>query len=108
MKQIIDNKLYDTEKSTLIFKYIKNVPEKRYFLFQEYEINCWRNVDLYKTSKENFFIHIKQRIKDENSSVLFEEKEEYIEQISREEAKKIVQKLDVNKAIELFGEVEEA
>ncbi len=108
MKQVIDNKLYDTEKSKLLYQFLKNIPETRYFMGVEYSINCWRDVDLYKTAKGNYFIHIKQPNIDRNGSTHFEERKEYIEQISYEEAKKIIQELNIEKAIKLFGEIEEA
>lgn len=108
MKQVIDNKLYDTEKSKLLYQFVKNVPETRYFIGKEYSVNCWRDTDLYKTAKGNYFIHIKQPNIDHNSATNYGERKEYIEQISYDEAKEIVQKLNVDKAIELFGEIEEA
>lgn len=109
MKQIIDNKLYNTEKSKLIYSYIKNIPEFIYFLGDKYTFDCWRHVDLYKTSKGNYFIHVKQSDKKKSSAIICStKKEEYIKPISYDEAKKVVQKLDIDKAIELFGEIEEA
>lgn len=107
MKSIVDNKLYDTEKADKIFDYIKNVAESIWILGKEYKQNCWRDVDMYKTKKGNYFIHIKQPNK-ENNSVYYGYKKEYIEAITEEEAKRIVRKLDVEKSIELFGKVEEA
>lgn len=29
MKQIIDNNLYDTDKATLLYSFLKNIPQER-------------------------------------------------------------------------------
>lgn len=108
MKQIINNKLYDTEKAELLYSYLKNVPIMKSILEYTYEINCWRDADLYVTKKKNYFVHIKQANKSRNNSLYIGSLEEYIEEISKEEAKSLIQKLNPNKAIELFGEVEDA
>lgn len=108
MKQIINNKLYDTEKAELLYSYLKNVPIMRAVLGNTYEINCWRDADLYVTKKKNYFIHIKQADRSSNGSIYMGRLVEYIEEISEEEAKSLIQKLNPDKAIELFGEVEEA
>ena len=108
MKQIINNKLYDTEKAELLYSYLKNVPIMRAVLGNTYEINCWRDADLYVTKKKNYFIHIKQADRSRNGSTYIGRLVEYIEEMSEEEAKNLIQKLNPDKAIELFGEVEEA
>ena len=107
MKQIINNKLYDTEKADLLYSYLKNVPTIHSFLGNTYETTCWRDTDLYVTKKNNYFIHIKQANENRNNSYIGRVVE-YIEETSEEEAKNLIQKLDPDKAIELFGEVEEA
>lgn len=107
MKQIINNKLYDTEKADLLYSYFKNVPIKKCFLGNIYETSCWRDADLYVTKKKNYFIHIKQANENRNNSYIGR-LVEYIEEMSEEEAKNLIQKLNPDKAIELFGEVEEA
>ncbi len=106
MKAIIDNKIYDTESANKIYSYLKNVPETRYFLGQEYQTNCWRYADMYKTKKGNYFIHVKQPSEERNNCYCAD-REEVIELISEEDAKRVLQKLDIQKSIEIFGEVEE-
>ena len=108
MKQIINNKLYDTEKAELLYSYLKNVPTIHSFLGNTYETTCWRNADLYVTKKKNYFIHIKQADRSSNGSTYIGRLVEYIEEMSEEEVNNLMQKLDPDKAIELFGEVEEA
>lgn len=108
MKAIIGEKLYDTEKSKLLFSFIRNFPIVGKIFGIDYTHSCWRDVDLYVTKKQNYFIHVKQANYDKNSSVSFGKLKEYLEEISKKEAKRIVQTLDPDKAIELFGQVEEA
>ena len=80
--------------------------ETRYFLGQEYQTNCWRYADMYKTKKGNYFIHVKQPSEERNNCYCAD-REEVIELISEEDAKRVLQKLDIQKSIEIFGEVEE-
>lgn len=96
MKAIIENKMYDTEKATFIFNYLKKETTPCFWnnnLAYEY----WRKTDIYKTNKEQYFLHIHTK----------EDLKERIELITKYEAKNIISRLDPEKYVELFGEVEE-
>lgn len=96
MKAIIGNKLYDTEKAELIYDYLKNEPQPC-FWNNKLPINYWRAVDIYKTSKGQYFLHIHTK----------DNLKERIELIEECDVKNIIQKLNPDQYIEIFGEVEE-
>ena len=102
MKAIILNKIYDTDKAELIFSYIKN-DQKNTILGPNLKFNFWRDVDIYKTNKGNYFEHIHKGDTDGKSQYL----EEKIELVSENTVKHIIMKLNPDKYIELYGEIEE-
>ena len=97
MKKIIDNKLYDTEKAEKIFNFRQR---RKTGDFGNFNIYSLFDVEVYKTKKNNYFLH--GYIKDTLANKPF------IEKVSEEEVKKIIKELNADKYIELFGEVEEA
>ena len=96
MKAIIKNKMYDTEKAIFIFNYLRK-ETKPCFWNNNLVYKYYRKVDMYKTNKEQYFLHIHAK----------EDLKERIELITKYEAKDIISRLDPEKYIELFGEVEE-
>lgn len=65
--------------------------------------NCWRKVDIYKTNKGKYFKYIHKGDIAGGRQYL----EEKIELVSENEVKHIIMKLNPDKYIELFGEIEE-
>lgn len=98
MKAIINEKLYDTEKSELLFSYRRKYKGNELFWKPGYCWCSWADVDIYKTEKGNYFLKVIEE--DWNK--------EYLEAIAEEKVKEIIKKLDVKKYIKLFGKVEEA
>ncbi len=96
MKQIIDNKIYDTEKATKIFDYRRRCKGDDCLFKPGYSFYYWTDAQIYKTFKGNYFLHY-----DEKAGY-----KEFIEASTKEEAKKIIKKLDPDKYIELFGNVD--
>ena len=91
MKYIIDHKVYDTEKSTEIIKYTQGIEHKGLFVttYPRYEHT------LYKSQKGQFFVHIGKYVGRTDISY-------------KEDAKKTLEELnEINKYIEIFGEIEE-
>ena len=84
MKAIIDGKLYDTKKA-------KNI-----LTWRRSDFKCLLN--LYKTAKDNYFTTEEYRLYAEMN----------LKVLPASEAKCLLMRLDVDKYIELFGEVEEA
>jgi hypothetical protein len=76
MRQIIDGKLYDTEKSQLL-------AHDRYWDGSNFERNG-RNTYLYKTDKGRFFLY---------HSTLWQGERNFIEAITKEEAKQYYEQL---------------
>ena len=101
MKYLLNNKVYDTEKSKEIIKYSKSVktPFFNFFVYPKYEHT------LYKTKKGAFFVHIGKYL---NSSSIIYDDLDCIELITEEEVKKILNNLNkIEKYEELFGKLEE-
>ena len=96
MKKIIDNKIYDTEKANKIFEFRKKCQGQECWFMRGHYFYYWTNVQIYKTSKENYFLHYNEA----------EGYNESIEKISGEEVKATIKKLDPDKYIELFGMIE--
>lgn len=96
MKKIIGNKLYDTEKAEKIYSYFSNRPR---------EVGIIRGteryvVDVYKTKKGNYFNHLYHDFYYDN---------QFIEETTLEEIKKIIKEIDPDKYIEMgFDDFEEA
>ncbi len=80
MKQVVDGKLYDTEKADL-------VASDRYWDGSNFE-RSGRNTYLYKTAKGNFFLHHTTQWQGERESiepVSIEEAKEYFERLPEHE-----------------------
>lgn len=92
MKQIINNKLYDTNKTTHIFSFRQNYPYESIFQKGIY-FNNWKEVEYLKTEKGTYLLH--------NTD------DKKVEIVQEDEVKDTLKKLDTDKYIELFGEVEE-
>lgn len=102
MRYLLNNKIYDTEKAKEIIKYIKPIKHKSIFGYYFYP--QYRHT-LYKTTKGQFFVHIGEYVG--KSDISYSNKD-YIELISEEEVKEILNKLnDIDKYIELFNDLEE-
>lgn len=98
MRKIIGKKLYDTEKAEKIFSFKQRRPTGEFMDLQLYN---WYDVDIYKTKKDNYFIHGY----DKNDPTY----KPFLEEISEKEVKKIIKKLDVDKYISMnFEVIEEA
>ena len=98
MKQILNDKLYDTEKAKLIFSYIRRYKENELIFKPGYCWTAWADVDIYKTKKGNYFLHVKEE----------EWNKEYLEIVIEDQVKKTIKKLDADEYIKLFGKVEKA
>lgn len=97
MRKIIGTKLYDTEKAKKIYSYRQR---RKTFLLGDYNFYSMYDVDIYKTKKGNYFIHGHK----ENDSY-----NQFIEEIEEKEVMEIINKLNVDKYLELWGdEIEEA
>lgn len=93
MKQIIDNKLYDTETATKIYKYKHRYFEQSKYMPLGWGFTYWEKAEIYKTKKGNYFIYYY----DENNS-----DRERIEIRTEEEIKVLIQELNVDEYIKLF------
>lgn len=98
MKQIIDNKLYDTDKCTLIIEYLKSIKHKG--LLNEYPL--YHKAKIYKTAKEQYLEYIGNP---EESGYREHEK---LSTITPDDVKKVLLDLNaIDKYIEEFGPVDE-
>ena len=104
MKAIIDNKLYNTETAEIIYTFLKNEPQ-HYSYAAEIDVPCWRETDIYKTKKGNYFLYIHKGNTEDREQ--FDDLEERIELISKDKVKEIIRRLNAEKYIKLFGKVEE-
>lgn len=101
MKKILNNKIYDTEKSERVFEYrhkwLKNVS----YLPINYGFVEWEDATIYKTKKGNYFIYFNQSGYAER---------ERIEETTLDNVKRIISELNPDEYLELFGteELEEA
>lgn len=102
MKYLLNNKVYDTEKAKKILTYIKPIEYTGIFEYHSYP--KYRHT-LYKTNKENFFVHIGEYVG--KTDVAFSNKDE-IKLISDEEVKDILNQLnEVEIYQKLFNDLEE-
>lgn len=93
MKKIIEKRLYDTEKSEEIFSFVRKVKGEDILWWPGH---CWverHDITIYKTKNDTYFEC------DINADT--------ITIIPEEQAMKTIEKLDPDRYIELFGEVEE-
>lgn len=95
MKKIIDNKVYDTDKATLVFSFKRSVKLTNVFGIS---FNDWVSGELYKTSKGNWF----EVIGEDSYKVSTQ-----LNALTNERAKEIIS-INADKYQELFGELEEA
>lgn len=101
MKYLVNNKVYDTEKSQEILKYTKTIEHKGLFLttYPRYKHT------LYKTQKGQFFVHIGKYVG--QSNVSYPDKD-YIELLSDDKVKQILNELNkIDTYNELFDDLEE-
>lgn len=98
MKKIIGNLLYDTEKAEKIYSFMQ---KRKILSFGEMNFYEWYNVDVYKTNKDNYFIH--GYVKEKPTY------EPFIDEYSEPEFEKLLKKIDPDKYIELgFNDFEDA
>ena len=100
-RYLLNNKVYDTEKSEEIIRYIKPIKYNGLILntYPEY-----RHI-LYKTQKGNFFVHVGKYVG--NPDFSYGDKD-YIELLSADEVKDILNQLnEIEKYEEIFDDLEE-
>ena len=100
MKYLFVNKIYDTEKSKLIIKYIASIETSGIVTtYPRYEHS------LYKSSKGQFFVHIG---KYKGTSSLGYHDKDYIKLLSETSVKRILNELNaIEEYKELFNDLEE-
>lgn len=96
MKAIINNKIYDTEKASNIYEFKRRCKGGEFVFFPGKFYMYWTNVQVYKTNKNNYFLHYDE----------YDNCEEKIEAITEDEVKRIIKDIDPNKYIELFGMID--
>ena len=96
MKQIIDNKIYDTEKANVIYEFRCRLKGDECIWKRGYFFCYWTNAQVYKTQKGNYFLHLDA----------LEEYKEKIETITEAEVKVLVKELNPDKYIKLFGTID--
>lgn len=101
MRYLLNNKIYDTEKSELIVIYEKSIEYKGLFV-NTYPV--YRH-SLFKTPKGQFFVHIGDYVG--RADISYDNKD-YIELLSEDEVKVILNKLnEIDKYVELFDDLGE-
>ena len=100
MQYLFDNKIYDTEKSKLIIKYIASIETSGIVTtYPRYEHS------LYKSSKGQFFVHVE---KYKGTSSLGYHDKDYIKLLSETSVKRILNELNaIEEYKELFNDLEE-
>lgn len=98
MLKIIDNKIYDTEKTTELYEYIHKYPKKTIF---GTTITYTEKVKVFKTKKGNYFNYFYPDEKDN-----LDWSRERIESTTELEFKELLKDIDPKKYIELFGNLE--
>ena len=97
-EKIIGNLLYDTEKAEKIYSFMQKRKISSFGGMNFYE---WYDIDVYKTNKDNYFIH--GYVKDKPSY------KHFIEEYSEPEFEKLLKEIDPDKYIELgFNDFENA
>lgn len=100
-RYLLNNKVYDTEKSEEIIKYIKPIEHNGLFVksYPKY-IHT-----LYKTQKGNFFVHVGEYVGDSDFSY---GNKDYIKTLEVNEVKEILNKLNAVKEYKkIFNDLEE-
>ena len=100
MKKIINNKLYDTARAKIIFRFRRKLQGKTCWFNKKYAFFYWTEAQIYVTIKGNYFCHYDA----------FSNYDEFIEAATLCEVKELVKLLDPDSFIELFGteEIERA
>lgn len=96
MKKIIDNKIYDTEKAVKIYEFRKKRKGNECILWPGRYFFYWTETQIYKTSRDNYFLHFDEA----------EGHKEEIEPITETEVKELIKELNSEKYIELFGMID--
>lgn len=94
MKAILDGKLYDTEKAEAVIEFSRRVDKGPVAWNGKLHWTPIHNFTLYKTQKGAYFE--------------YDQDDKTLGVASEEDARRIVRKLDPDKYMEMFGEVEEA
>lgn len=94
MKKIIDGKLYNTETASRIFGFRRRYKGPEISWMPGYCFADWHEISIYKTKKGAYFE--------------LDEKRESITPVTEEQVKDVMREVDVEKFIEIFGEVIEA
>ncbi|PNX51332.1 MAG: hypothetical protein BV456_03530 [Thermoplasmata archaeon M8B2D] len=92
MKKIIEGKIYNTENAKIIFEFIRKYNDP-ISCMPGYSHSTWEDAKYLKTLKGTFLYYCEKR-KD-------------LEIITEDDIKKIIGRLNPDKYIELFGELEE-
>ena len=92
MKKIIDGKLYDTEKAEVVFTFKRKYQDPCIWS-KEIVFNTWERACYLKTQKGAFLYYCEDR--------------KELELIDETEVKRVIQQVDPDRFIELYGEVEE-
>lgn len=96
MKKIIDNKIYDTTTANKIYEFRRKCDGGRSIWFPNIRLTYCTNVQIYKTNRENYFLHYDK----------YDDCEEKIEVITEQKVKDIIREIDPDKYIELFGSID--
>lgn len=100
-RYLLNNKVYDTDKAEEIIKYRKTVKHNG-LVFDTYPQYIHT---LYKTQKDNFFVHIGEYVG--NPDISYGDKD-YIELLSTDEVKEILNHLNKIEIYEkIFDDLEE-
>lgn len=100
MKQIINNKIYDTETADMIYEYRHSFSVSNPLLPKGYGFTEWENAYIYKTKKGNYFRYFKY-----DDDYNYRDRER-IEETTIEEVKETISKLNPDEYIKLFGKID--
>lgn len=92
MKKIINGKIYDTEKAEVIFSFRRKYQDPIVWK-PGYVFNTWEDAQYLKTQKGIFLFYCARR--------------EDLKVVEEKEVKDVIEKLDPDRFMELYGELEE-
>lgn len=92
MKKIINNKLYDTDKAEVIFSFKRKYKDQCVWS-KEITFNTWEPAQYLKTPKGAFLYYCENR--------------KELELLEEVEVKRVIQQVDPDRYMELYGAVEE-
>lgn len=92
MKKIINNKLYDTDKAEVIFSFKRKYKDPCVWS-KEITFNTWEPAQYLKTPKGAFLYYCENR--------------KELELLEEVEVKRVIQQVDRDRYMELYGAVEE-